>query len=127
MRNREKTKGKPFNDGLLEFGQIKTKRDSTKRIIGEEFIYLGRLYFSIESIRQNDFEQYGGKNKTVDLKLSTYFTTDVEKTHKIKIASDVYEVTGIDPDADRIKMYWYLTKIGVIEDGIGFAKIESRS
>ena len=41
----------PLNDGLLEYGDLTTKRDKeTAKKIGEELTTRGRLYFGYKSI-----------------------------------------------------------------------------
>lgn len=114
----------PLNDGVAEYGSIKTVRNKEGKKIGEEFTSLGFLFFNYASIRQGDIEFYGAKDVTVDLKIKTYFARDVQKSNKIKFENEVYEVIAIDPDMKRTYMYWYLTKVGVF-DGIQFIKDDS--
>lgn len=121
MKRNKKLKQKLFNDGKLDYGEVIPIRDEgTRKMTGESFNSLGSLFFSLESIRQGDFDQYGNKNQAVDLKLSTYFSLDIEKAHKIKIDNELYEITAIDPDKEKINMYWYLAKLGRLTDGIRF-------
>lgn len=106
-----------LNDGLLEFGKIETLRDDEANIIGKTFKSLGQLFFNYQSIRQSDYEQYGTSELSVDLKIKTYYTEFVEKSHKIIINGAEYEITAIDPDRKRVYMYWYLAKVGDL-DGV---------
>ena len=107
-----------LNDGLLEFGRIKTLRDEEANLIGKTFESLGQLFFNYQSIRQSDYEQYGTSELSVDLKIKTYYTDFVEKSHKIIIGVDEYEITAIDPDRKRMYMFWYLAKVGELDGGL---------
>ena len=104
-----------FNDGLLEFGKTATQRDEHAKIIGDGFERFGELFFNYQTIRQSDFEQYGTTDLSVDLKVKTYYTPNVEKSHKVIINDSIYEITGIDPDKERIYLYWYLSKVGELD------------
>lgn len=104
----------PLNDGLLEYGTIKTVRDANNKIdkTADPFNKVGDLFFNFMNTRQGDYEQYGGKTQIVDEKVKTYFDNGVQKSHKVRIEGVEYDITAIDPDANRIFMYWYLTKVG---------------
>lgn len=104
-----------LNDGLLEFGKTATQRDESAKIIGDGFSKLGELFFKYQTLRQADFEQYETTERSVDLKIKTYYTPKVEKSHKVIIDNSIYEITGIDPDLERIFLYWYLTKVGELD------------
>lgn len=107
-----------LSDGLLQFGKITTQRDKEAKIIGQAFEALGGLFFNFQSIRQSDFEQYGTTESGVDLKVKTYYTAQVETSHKIIIDGIEYEITAIDPDRKRIYMYWYLSKVGKLDESL---------
>lgn len=102
-----------FNNGRLEYGTVQTKRDEkTKKKEGEEFKAAGKLYFDYRSIRQEDYSTYNTDNQKVDLKLETYFVPGVEKSHKVMLDGDIYNIFGIDPSDDRRTLFWYLSKVG---------------
>lgn len=109
---------KRFNDGLLDFGTYDTERDESGAKKGKVFKSKGTAYFENESIRQSDVEMYHSKHSTVSLKVSTYFVPGVEESLKVKIDNVLYELLKIDPTKDRKLMYWYLGKLGDLEDGI---------
>lgn len=113
---------KRFNDGLLYFGDLKTERDEkTGAKTGEKkFTEEGKAFFEFENIRQDDFTQFEGKRNKTNLKLSTYFLPGVEESLKVKIEDNLYEINKIDVTKDRKLMYWYLTKLGDLEDGVRF-------
>ena len=114
----------PLNDGVVEYGSIETLRNDEGKKKGEEFTSLGFLFFNYAGIRQGDIDFYGNLDKTVDLKVKTFFAKDVQKSHKVKFEDEVYEVIALDPDIKRKYMYWYLTKVGVF-DGVQFIKDDS--
>lgn len=113
---------KNFNDGLLFYGDFKTSRDEkTGSKTGKKvFISKGDAFFEFENIRQDDFNQFEGKRNKTNLKVSTYFLPGVEESLKVKIENSLYEINKIDVTKDRKLMYWYLTKLGDLEDGVRF-------
>lgn len=112
---------KNFNDGLMIYGTSVIERDNSGSKTGKKvFSKIGNAFFEFESIRQDDFIQYEGQRNKTHLKVSTYFIKDVEKATTVKIDDSVYEVNKIDPTKDRKLMYWYLTKLGDLEDGVRF-------
>ena len=101
-----------FNDGLIKYGKTETVRDSTKKVVGESFKSDGELYYNFYNIRQSDNEVYGTNDLSVDIKIKTYFIESVKKSQKVLLDGDVYNITSIDPTADRRYMFWYLSKAG---------------
>lgn len=103
-----------FNHGLLEYGKVETVRNATKKIIGETFNADGELYYNFYNIRQSDNEVYGTTDQAVDLKVKTFYIPSVNKSQKVLLNGDVYNITSIDPTADRRYMFWYLSKVGAL-------------
>lgn len=101
-----------FNDGLLKYGKTETVRDASKKIIGEKFVDGGELFYNFYDIRQGDNDLYGTNDQSVDLKVKTFFIKSVEKSQKVLMDGNVYNITSIDPTADRLYMFWYLSKVG---------------
>lgn len=120
---------KNFNDGLLSYGDSKTERDEkTGSKTGKKiFTSNGDAYFEFENIRQDDFTQFEGKRNKINLKVSTYFLSGVEESLKVKIEDNLYEINKIDVTKDRKLMYWYLTKLGDLEDGVRFRESSDKS
>ncbi|SFH68639.1 phage head closure protein [Pisciglobus halotolerans] len=104
-----------FNDGLLEFGRTETVRNAEKKIIGERFILNGSLFFNYTTIRQVDFDFYGTHDKTVDLKVKTFYVKGIEESHKVLIDEVLYDITDTDPTTDRRYLFWYLQRVGEFE------------
>lgn len=111
MRKNKRTE-EELNSGILEFGTKETLRGSTKKIISTAFKSKGILYFKFKSMRQSDYSLFWGLNKTVDVKVKTYFSREVESTHIIKIEDSYYDIENIDIDENKRYMYWYLVKRG---------------
>lgn len=102
-----------FKDGLFEYGTIQTKRnEKTKKKEGEEFNKLGELYFDYRRIRQEDYSTYHTEESKLDLKVETFFVPGVEKSHKVMLGEDIYNISGVDPSNDRTTLFWYLSKRG---------------
>jgi len=102
-----------LNDGFLNYGVIVTERDSqTKAKKGEAFQTRGSLAFSFESIRQQDTEVYSTNETTLDLKVKTYYTSGLTKSHKVLLENETYSIIQMDPTKDRRYIYWYLMKVG---------------
>ncbi len=120
---------KNFNDGLLFFGDFKTERDEKTRAKKgkKKFVADGKAFFEFENIRQDDFTQFEGKRNKTNLKVSTYFLPGVEESLKVKIEDNLYEINKIDVTKDRKLMYWYLTKLGDLEDGVRFRESSDES
>lgn len=113
-----RTKLTNFNDGVLHYGTIKTKRNELKEKIGFDMDEAGYLFFNFRQIRQEDQDVYGvGKDQTSDLKVETYYREGIDKQlHKAVINGEYYEIKYIDPSNDRRTMFWYLTKKGQLND-----------
>ncbi|KRK79455.1 hypothetical protein FD03_GL000584 [Companilactobacillus nodensis DSM 19682 = JCM 14932 = NBRC 107160] len=107
-----------FNDGVLHYGTIKTKRNALKEKVGLEFVESGFLFFDFKQIRQEDTEIYDiGKDQTSNLKVQTYYIDGIDKNiQKVVYKNDYYEVKNIDPSNDRKTMFWYLTKKGSLNE-----------
>lgn len=101
-------------DGMLRFGKYATKRDENGKKVGFKLLDPHDLFFNYLSIRQSDTTYFNSIGKTVDLKVKTYYVAGVEqKSVKVLIEGELYDVTMIDPDFKREYMFWYLTKVGV--------------
>lgn len=101
-----------FTQGVIHFGEIKTKRNEKKEKTGFEFIEQGFLFFNYKQIREEDQSHFdAGKATATNLKVHTFYKNGIDKqVQKALINDDYYEITAIDPSNDRKTMYWYLTK-----------------
>lgn len=115
LRTRNET---PLNDGLLEYGLIKTKRDtSTAKKLGEGFVKNGSLFFSYQSINARFDTFQVSSLSAVDVKVRCFYVKDFEKSHKVKINQSLYEVEGLDIDQSQEYMYLFLRKVGYWDGG----------
>lgn len=107
-----------LNDGLLEYGKIKTLRDdATAKKTGEGFEKIGSLYFSYQTINARFDSYHVSSLSTVDLKIRCFYVVDFKETMKIKINNDFYEVEGYDTDNKKVYMYLFLRKVGYFDGG----------
>lgn len=105
-----------FNQGVVHFGTIKTKRNANREKIGFEFNKAGLLFFNYRQIRVEDQDYFKvAKDSMANLKIETYYYNSIDKeSHKAVINGDYYEITAIDPSNDRKTMFWYLVKKGAL-------------
>ena len=108
----------PLNDGLLEYGDLTTKRDkNTAKKIGEELTTRGRLYFGYKSIVAK-YDSYLVSNlSAVDIKVQCYYVQDFQKSHKIRIKHELFAVESVDVDNKQEYMYLFLRKVGYWDGG----------
>ena len=104
MQSKNKISKDCYVDGLLYYGEIKSKIDKQARKIGEEFIELGKLFFDIMSKRDQDIELANSLQHTLDLKIKTQ-KVDFKPTYKVKINDDFYDVYSMDSDSNNIYLY----------------------
>ena len=104
-----------LNDGVLNYGEILTERDSHKKKTGERFIQLDSLFFNYASINQSFDEWHVGNLQEVTLKVKVYFTKNLHRSHRVDIENELYEIKHIDPDNDRKYAYLFLKKVGVLD------------
>ncbi len=107
----ERAPQKRLNDGVLYFGEIETKRKHGEKV-SEEFKAILPLRFDYAKIRQSDYDVIGATGQIIDLKVKTYYTKNVNKSHKVKIDKDFYDIYRLDPGSSKIFLYWYLQKVG---------------
>ena len=111
----------PLNDGLLEYGTIQTVRDEkTSKKIGEAFLKIGELFFNFASINVKFDTFQVSSLSTVDLKVKCYFVRGLQKSHKIKIENELFEVESLDPTRDRRYIFLFLRKVGKWDDNNHF-------
>lgn len=103
-----KNNGEELNSGRLFFGKKRTIRDSRKKLIRTELDIAGSLKFKIKTFKRDDFEQYFGIDKKVDLKIKTYNVRGFEESHVIQIDNKFYDIVTIDFDPERRYMFLYL-------------------
>lgn len=107
-----------FNDGFLEYGHDTVKRSPTGKRIGEQFTSEGKLAFKELSAREQDFILAGAMGASLDIKVKTYLPPsfrNVSKSDlKCVIENNKYDV--IKADNDNRYLYFYLQKVGVLDE-----------
>ncbi|MFL0507123.1 phage head closure protein [Ureibacillus sp. 179-F W5.1 NHS] len=109
-----------FNDGILIYGQNKTKLSNTKKQIGKEFIQEGTLAFSELSAREQDYSFVDAMSRTLDLKLKTMYPPvlrgKLSNDYTVRIDNVEYNTVKIDRDSNNPYLYWYLQRVGVVNE-----------
>lgn len=109
MQLQKQLKHQVYNDGVLEYGEIKPIYDSAKKKIDEEFISKGKLMFEEMSKRDDDLMLANSLGYSLDLKLKTPRRA-FKSSYKIKIGSQIYDVYKVDND--DINTYLYCKVVG---------------
>lgn len=72
-----------FNDGLLAYGSVETKRIKGKAV-GKVFSEAGRLYFAFMEARSSDYALAEGDNISIDLKVKTPYEPGFQNKNQVK-------------------------------------------
>lgn len=106
-----------MNDGLLEYGALKTERNAARKVTGSTFEKVGALYFEQLSVRERDHLQYGASNNSIDMKVKTLLPPDFDQIEEmlVRIGHKLYNVIGLDPDRPYIFLYLHLIE-GEVSD-----------
>lgn len=109
-----------FNDGFLEFGHDTVLRNEYRKRIGEQFVPKGKLAYKELSARDQDYQMAGLNNASLDLKLKTMFPPPFRNISKSKLKCVIdnvkYDVIKADGDSDKRYLYFYLQKVGVLDE-----------
>ncbi len=111
---------KTFNDGFLQYGYDQIKRDENRKRIGETFVGEGKLAFSEMSARDEDYQMAGYNNASLDLKIETLCPPNLKNVSASKLKCVIdnikYDVIKVDRDKDKRYLYFYLQKVGVLDE-----------
>lgn len=93
-----KVKHQVYNDGLLEFGDIKSVYNAKREKTGETFESIGSLYFEVMSARESDYMLASQLGYNIDLKVRTPKRLNIDRSHKVKLrgSNDLYEIRYLD-------------------------------
>ena len=109
-----------LNDGVLFYGRNETLRSGTGKNIGTKFIQQGFLHFNEKSHRERDYRLVDALSSTLDLKVKTHYPPDLRNVQKndlvVRIGTTEYEVIQADPDETKTHLYFYLQKVGEVND-----------
>ncbi|MDZ5712242.1 phage head closure protein [Jeotgalibacillus haloalkalitolerans] len=108
-----------FNDGLIQYGHKESIRSSTKKTIGDAFVPRGTLYYRELMKREADYQIVSAGTASLDLKIKTPFPPDLRgkmlSNLTIVIRGVEYEVIKADYDQERIYLYFYLQRVGIVK------------
>lgn len=106
-----------LNDGLLAYGKKTSIRDPiTRKYIDEVFKDEGHLYFDYRSLRQSGYFVSDANINKSDIKVVTYYNSVITESHKVVIEGIEYDIVALDVSDDKWYMYWYLQRVGKIND-----------
>lgn len=100
-----------YNDGILEYGEVKSIFNANRKKIGEEFISKGKLFYTQMSARDSDILQASNMGYVIDLKLKTPYRPEISSKNKIKIGKELYDIVKFDYTKKNI--FLYLQRVGV--------------
>lgn len=107
-----KKKKTSFNDGVCGvYLEKKLINDFNAKINAktiDDYDFIINLFYSIENIREEDFEFAERIGKKLTMKIKTPLTDVVESKHKIIINDKVYDIIKKDPDIRNKDLYLYL-------------------
>lgn len=109
-----------LNDGVLFFGRNETLRSPTGKNIGKKFVQEGFLHYGEKSHRERDYRLADALSSTLDLKVKTYYPPNFKNVQKtdlvVRIGSTEFEVIQADPDETKTYLYFYLQKVGEVDE-----------
>lgn len=100
-----------YDDGILTYGSIGSKFNSSKKKIGEEFNPKGKLFFKQLSSRDSDILQASNMGYVIDLKLKVPYRPDISSKNKVKINNEIYDIKKFD--SNKTEIFLYLQRVGV--------------
>lgn len=108
----KKIKFNTYNDGLIEFGNyVESYGEDGNALENKEFIFCGKLYFSYQSIREQDRLKFDNTGKKITAKVKTPYINNISSSNVIKLNNELYSIRYIDPDIKKQNLYIYLTEL----------------
>jgi hypothetical protein len=99
-----------LNSGQLSYGSDKHTREGGK-LVDSTFQTAGVLNYKNMSLRESDYSLYDAIDKVIARKVKVYYVPGIEKTHKVLLEGEKYDITRIDPDDTRTFIYLYLERV----------------
>lgn len=105
---------KTYNDGYLQFGQTETGRSETGKRIGNVFVEEGRLAYSEQSCREQDYQMADILSRSLDVKVKTPLPPDYRlfSRKRVKVSGVTFDVIKVDADRANDELYLYLQEVG---------------
>ena len=92
----------PYNAGVVEFGSIRPIYPAgVNKKIGEEIQRMGKCYFDISTVRQQDYELAAALGRRITKKIRIPAHVSVTQEHKARIDGVVYDIISIDYDGTQ--------------------------
>lgn len=102
-----------YGDGIAE---VYRKKDIEKNVRSlEDLKYLGFLYFSEKSKRQQDIEFAQQQGANLTLKISTGDDAEINSNENIVIGDVIYAIIYIDHNRASRELYIYLEEVRRVE------------
>ena len=102
-------KHQTYNDGILKYYSLTPQYNASKKKIGDQKTYKGKLNYELAYKRQQDYDLAESKSKKLDMKVKTpkiAFNTD----YIIELNNEFYECYLCE-DSDKFSNYLYLQKV----------------
>ena len=93
-----------YRDGILEYGDVTAIYDSSRKKIGENFMFIESLLFEKMSKREEDYTLATSLGKRLDLKVKVPFR-ELETDKKIRLNNLIYDIYKIDDDDFNTYLY----------------------
>lgn len=74
----------------------------------DDYDFIIDLFYSVENIREEDFEFAERMGKKLTMKIKTTLVDSIEGKHKIILENKVYDIIKKDPDIRNKYLYLYL-------------------
>ncbi len=101
-----------YDSGILEFGRyIESYGLDGNAAKEKEFIQDGKLFFSYQSIREQDKLKIDDTGKKVSIKIKVPYMTKLSSSSTINLDNELYSIAYIDPCTKKQSMYIYLTDL----------------
>nr|BDD47236.1 head-tail adaptor protein [Bacillaceae bacterium] len=109
-----------FNDGYLKYGHKVTNRSERGKRIGDIFQEEGTLAFHLLNARDQDYSFAGMMGASLDLKIKIRYPPSFRKINRSKLICVIdnieYDVIKVDNDNDYRYLYFYLQRVGEIDE-----------
>lgn len=108
---------KTYNDGYLHYGTTTTGRSSTGKRVGDTFISEGRLAYSEESCRDQDYQMADIMSRSLDMKVKTPLPPKYKEfsRKRVEVSGITFDVIKVDADRQNDELYIYLQEVGTNE------------
>lgn len=108
----KKLKFDTYNDGFIEYGDyIENYGQDGNALEEREFITKGKLFFSYQSIREQDKLKYDNTGFKVSIKLKTRYINTLKSSDVIRLDNSLYSIAYVEPDNKKQNLYIYLTEL----------------